>query len=408
MKDVNPYETLTLSFKTLTPLHIGSGEQLVNGVDFYYDKKNKKIHKIRPETVLEIIGENQVPQWTNLVSEGKNIFVELPMLKDRINQAEQLSYETLPVDPTVNEIKKEYYFEFIRNKLTGNPIIPGSTIKGAIRTAYIRKLLFNDQHFKEYFLHQLKKLITSYNTEYNKKRKKDLLKNFERSIENKISQLVSKTTNKREIVQNDIFKFIQIADVELDINALYVLNFQTLDYFRKGWDIKHSLTQTKEVIEASGEIRIKIDKRFWEKNTLDLKKVDDLFNLIHEHFKKLTEFEYDDFEKNLKTNKFSDMELGSQIVESLKEIKDHFNDENQIIIRMASGSGWNFMTGRWAKDIIPENNDDDDDEWDFLVDNLLRRQERNSFFPKTRRITSTNTFPGFISLKIKDHEKVTV
>ncbi len=402
MNVVNPYETLTLSFKTLTPLHIGSGEQLVNGVDFYYDKSTQKIHKIRPETVLEVIGENQVAQWTNLVSEGKNIFVELPMLKDRMNQAEQLSYETLPVDPTVNEIKKEYYFEFIRNKLTGNPIIPGSTIKGAIRTAYIRKFILKNEEFKKYFIQQLERFKSAYEREQNNRKKKNLIRGFENQIETAVFELITNDfrlnkKDRKKRVQKDIFKFIQIADVELDINALYVLNFQTLDYFRKGWDIKHSLTQTKEVIEASGEIRIKIDKRFWEKNTLDLKKVDDLFNLIHEHFKKLTEFEYDDFKKDLKTNKFSDMELGSQIVESLKEIN---KDENQIIIRMASGSGWNFMTGRWAKDIIPENNDDDV-EWDFLVDNLLRHQRRAAIFPKTRRITSTNTFPGFISLKIK-------
>ena len=402
MKVVNPYETLTLSFKTLSPLHIGSGEQLVNGVDFYYDKSTQKIHKIRPETVLEVIGENQVAQWTNLVSEGKNIFVELPMLKDRMTQAEQLSYETLPVDPTVNEIKKEYYFEFIRNKLTGNPIIPGSTIKGAIRTAYIRELILKNEEFKKYFIQQLERFKSAYEREQNNRKKKNLIRGFENQIETAVFELITNDfrlnkKDRKKRVQKDIFKFIQIADVELDINALYVLNFQTLDYFRKGWDIKHSLTQTKEVIEASGEIRIKIDKRFWEKNTLDLKKVDDLFNLIHEHFKKLTEFEYDDFEKNLNANKFSDMELGSQIVESLKEIN---KDENQIIIRMASGSGWNFMTGRWAKDIIPENNDDDV-EWDFLVDNLLRHQRRAAIFPKTRRITSTNTFPGFISLKIK-------
>jgi hypothetical protein len=74
-------------------------------------------------------------------------------------------------------------------------------------------------------------------------------------------------------------------------------------------------------------------------------------------------------------------------------------NENECIIRMSAGAGWDFMTGAWAKeqDVL------DDKTWLTLKRSLRYKSYNDSvIFPKTRKFLHQGQPLGFVKLTIQD------
>ncbi len=369
--------TINLSLKTLTPVHIGSGNELKLGIHYFYEPQNKQIGKADFDKISGYIKD--VNDWANKIVKGENIFESLAYKGVKL---EDVCSEILPVKAH----QGNYLFEFVRNRKTKNPVIPGSSIKGAIRTA----------------------LLTPALEKYYKDKADNILKNYKNYIkyDTKLLQPVLEIkASSKSNPQNNIFKYIQVSDAPANISGLYIDTFQTLNLRKNDsynpnndflWYIKKQLTQNKEVFEGEVSFSLRIDERFFEKNKLNITGLKDFFKQIHGHTIKLLDKEIENFKIDLKDGYFTNPETGHKIIQQLKNIKSQSeNKEDVFLLRMSAGSGWDYMTGAWFKEVA------NDDDWDDFVSKIRNRKYKDFPFPKTRRLTSELKMPGFVLLTIK-------
>jgi len=365
-KKITP-TTINLSLKTLTPVHIGSGNELKHGIDYFYEPNNTQIGKADFNKMSAHI--KNVNDWANKIMKGENIFESLAYKGVRL---EDICSEILPVSAH----KGNYLFEFVRNRKTQNPFIPGSSIKGAIRTALLAPAL------EKYYNGKAGEIIKNF---YSYKKHDDRL----------LQPILELKPEKKPNPQNNIFKFVQVSDASAKLSNLSVDIFQTLNMDSdENWYIKEALTQNKEVFEGAVSFSLRIDDRFFEKNKFNITKIKDFFNTIHNHTIRLLDKEINNFELDLKDGYFKQTDIGEEIINQLQNIKSQAeNKEDVFLLRMSAGSGWDYMTGAWFKKIT------DDNQWnDFKK--LVRPKYSNYPFPKTRRLTSDLKMPGFVLLSI--------
>lgn len=136
--------------QTLTPVHIGSGETL-NHIDGYY--ANGRWYHIDLDKVLAHPGTN----FSALTNEmGRRDFRWARHLSQRNIDPSTLSAYSLPCLQSPEEIEIREALKTIHNR----PFIPGSTLKGALRTALLAELIDADETLYETNLAYLKKLTT--------------------------------------------------------------------------------------------------------------------------------------------------------------------------------------------------------------------------------------------------------
>jgi hypothetical protein len=133
-------------FKVITPVHIGSGNQInrydyvlfENGIGLIdkvkFNERVKKDKKLFSEFLK--VSEN----LSNLIE-----FLEEEVLDEEISEIIEASNGIL------DKLEKNYsraIEEFIKDKFLNTPIIPGSTIKGAIRTAILDYVVLKNPELK--------------------------------------------------------------------------------------------------------------------------------------------------------------------------------------------------------------------------------------------------------------------
>ena len=136
--------------KTITPVHIGTGETL-SQIDGFYD--NGRWHRIDIDVVLAAIPESELNRLT--IAMGGRDFQWDRYLPT--NQPSASYTLPCPEDPRETEIR-----EVIKHP-SGRPMIPGSSIKGTIRTALLWGFIDDDspeaQEAFEYSVNYLKEQL---------------------------------------------------------------------------------------------------------------------------------------------------------------------------------------------------------------------------------------------------------
>ena len=117
--------------KTITPVHIGTGETL-SQIDGFYG--NGRWHRIDVDAVLAAIPESELNRLT-IAMGGRDFQWRNYLPANRPSARYMLP---CPEDPRETEIR-----EAIKHP-SGRPMIPGSSIKGAIRTALLWDLIGDD------------------------------------------------------------------------------------------------------------------------------------------------------------------------------------------------------------------------------------------------------------------------
>ena len=209
---------------TLSPIHIGNGQQLSN---WSYAYENGKIKIYSFDKVVRSLKDNH-QKLLNLTAQIERYPLDKSL-------GDVLSTFKINVEPeyTVDfkgEIKRKKFDKKTRQNITeykqiwefikenGKVYIPGTEIKGAIRTALFYKILkdkFNeDEKLKQRFLKEYKNCLNvkDYRDENDKKRK----------IQNNFKKLSSKWENfafRGDFEQNDakrdILKILLISDSSL-------------------------------------------------------------------------------------------------------------------------------------------------------------------------------------------------
>ncbi len=368
-------EKIPCSIEVLTPVHVGSGVKLTEGIDFV--KTQNSVHIVSQAELIKYLEEN--PDELKRFIDGD---YKLSALK-RIPEGKKYN---ISIGRT-SEIN-----EFERNG-NGKPYIPGSSIKGAIRTILIKKR-FDELSTNE--KNDLLKRVT------NKKK--------EWASEPIVKQLLGDNSN------NNLMRVLEIFDAEFDdleLEKVLILSLTNQAGTSYGWKQLWNRQNTTNSNQASqiiaetlpiGSISyfsISLNSFLFNNQTAQsilqfnessLKEINNLRGEINNYSKQKLEKEKEFFEKLTSPKKLNS--VIKEIDTLLDKIKNLAQDE--LILRISWGSGWKGMTG------------------DYLDQNWLNTFRQNyrlgktnfPVFPKTRRIVFENDEPkyltGWIKVKLYD------
>lgn len=127
-----------MKLETLTSLHIGSGNMLQKDSDFVFGKDAENfsvVGVIDPRKVLALVGEENIDAWTVAIENGRSTN---DIVKQYAPNATIADYSLHTIDSYLSRTPQQIK-EFIRDGLD-RPYIPGSSIKGAIRTAVLASI----------------------------------------------------------------------------------------------------------------------------------------------------------------------------------------------------------------------------------------------------------------------------
>ncbi|APF19577.1 CRISPR-associated RAMP protein, Csm5 family [Caldithrix abyssi DSM 13497] len=367
--------------KTLTPVHVGSGKNYLRNADFeifqnlltVYDshRLQKKIEQADPSI--------KDAYFKELQTEGPSLYKFFRRVGWQSN--EFVRYR-LPVDSiNINEIKSQ-----LRSGL-GVPLIPGSSIKGALRTALWGYLLEQAPDAR-----QIDRLLPQ-----------------SREVRDKYAAQKVEKYLFGDHPQNDWLRALQVEDAAFEKEELALFQVKILTRTRQGYAFKllgkerknlsreRARQATSIVLEALGAdalsqtTRVVLDRFLLEHEKFkptpfSLPSADEFWPRVHAHFLKLAEGEKDFFEE---------MEFREVKRFYERSILERKFAENEYLVRLSWGGGWRFMTGDW---LTPAQK-----EMVRRIYNLGKGEAED--FPKTRRLVVQNDLPsvppGWATITVK-------
>ena len=328
-----------LEIEVLTPLHVGAGAEKdwMKGADYISD--NGKIYILNHKKVASQLSPGELASF--LVNKNDDGLKK--KLQGNLQELSDLVFDE-PAKSD-NDIKA-----FIKNGLNNKPIVPGSSIKGAVRSILL-----------DYFIDH----------------KKDIDK-WDKKFETKIFGSAN--------AGDEFMRFIKITDAPFEKTVLVntkVFNlFGSPSNLNGGW--KHEFrggttTHFKptgfntiyEVINATnkGQCSIMLSeiafgnykgnffKHDKKRQILEEHPTQVLFSIINEHTKNYLQKQIAFFDKY--ANKETD-----EINNSLRSVLDQIPaDNSSCVLKMSAGSGFHSITGDWQFD-------------DFSIDSVVNKTNR--------------------------------
>lgn len=253
----------------------------------------------------------------------------------------------------------------------GLAYIPGSSIKGAIRTAVLATELKGNENSVEHLIGFRKETACS-------------------KIEEKVFSKPAPEGRKGITASNTSFmRFLQIGDAYFYEGCECVLNAINLN-IRSSHDslVDGSKPQAIEAIscEQTTEFDIRLNQTVLKNDkggiiqTLpaSMKSLENLFKTINKHTKKLLKEELEYWKEISKD--FSDADSYIEFIEDLVAEIDEIIEGKECVLRIGHASGWRFTTGAWAENLNCFN--------EKVVPMSRPKNERYAEydFPKSRRV----------------------
>lgn len=364
----------------LSPLSIGAGAEkdLVKGVDFVI--KDSKVYVLNLKKVM-LNGFN--PEEMSGYFANKNLDAVLQKIGNKLNDVSEAVFD-LPVNDT-NDIKS-----FLKNQLSGKPIIAGSSLKGAVRSIILEYLL-----------------------------------NGEKLQQGKEKEWFGDSNR-----GNELMRFIKFSDAEFDKTQLvntkiFNLHSSGTDW-KGGW--KYSGNNTNTDYQATGfntiyeclmpnetaVCSIMINEKGFDfndrKNDLQSNQnyinhtnhssdnLQSLFSVINGHTKKYIDKEITFFTK-YSTQK------ADEIIKSLEAIKEQIPQSDEYcILKMSAGSGFHSITGDWQYDDYS-----DVGVWNIHPRNGREDKKNGKHKYKSRKIAISGkifSLMGFVKLSLISDEEM--
>lgn len=259
MANKNYLERYKITIETLGPLHIGSGHE-IGKKDWILNRRDNTAYIIDEVKLFSYLRKNNL-----LASFEKYMFVnsrgglfewakENKIINDIIHQTAKYSLdcENIVEVNTVKDIQT-----FIKDGY-GNPYIPGSSIKGAIRNVLLSQSIEKDTHSNDDIISALRKPNAGDNNKLNGEKDK-LDKKYFRTIDREGS-------NYGDAV-NDIMSGLKIADSKpLSFDNLTLC--QKIDANLDGYTRKTRIPILRECIrpETKIEFNLTIDTSLFKKS----------------------------------------------------------------------------------------------------------------------------------------------
>lgn len=376
-----------VKIETLTPVHIGSGNLLQNNIDFVIERKDGDsfIYKIDDRKVLNLIGVENIDKWIAMIEKKEPAF---NFFKQHSSYSSYKDFSNQRVTCFANNIKPNDTIKEIVYNGMGLPYIPGSSIKGAIRTSILAALTKNMKDLDDIIF----------------------LKNrFGQFVTNRMgNNIVSGEAIEKELFGNnpnsDIFRFIRVGDAYFDnqsVIATKMINLNIRVNKDSLWD-----ESKPQIIEAIAEeehtnIEINIAREYYRKvksefrdlghMPSEIQSLDSMFLLINEHTRSLVQTEIDYWSEISKDKEHGEAYI--ELMEKLLKIIDNCDRGKSCVLRVGHASGWRFITGAWTESLNSFNQ---------VIDSSRPNNNRymNYDFPKSRRIDDYGDAMGFVKLTI--------
>lgn len=388
----------TIKIETLTAAHIGSGETLHYGTDFLRGEHEGRsiLSIVDLKKVMELIKPENVQDWVAAIEDGESTDVVVQRYEPNATMADYSKRMILDCanDKESDSLKTQIHDGF------GRPYIPGSSIKGAIRTSIVATLAERiDQ--KEEKIDKTKRDFQG-NPIPDKKGKIQLKANAQK-IEAELFGFNPKMENVDP--NKDIFRFLQVGDAYFEGLSEVAIKLVNVNERKKQgfWD--ESKSQLIEAIspedEAEFQLKLNCAGYNFSRNKVNplpdcMSSIPKLFKTINAHTQKLLRDEIEYWKERKSDNDSNKVSVYIEKISNVLSIVEKCVEEKECVLRIGQGSGWRFITGAWTEDL--ENFDD-------LVVPLSRRDNYKYIgydFPKTRRVDDQCELLGFVKLSIKE------
>ncbi len=380
-------EIQNITVECMTPVHVGSGEKFKKDIDFFISPEHKKLGIIDDRKVIEALGGEEVNRetvnaWVNAIDQNRSV---LDLLPSSVT-VEQVSKRTR----NYKSISHKGDLRELLHTPKNQPLIPGSSLKGSIRTTIWDSIIKDDS--------------ISYNDIHVKRYNKD---SFSDNKLNKKS--FSPFARKDRINPNqDILRFLQITDVVFNTNDANNEVLKVLSDHREGWKLKRYDENAECIItSARTQGRIKIDflsmmnnaKKGYIKELNEISSLHELWKTCNQYTLKMLNAEIDFFEEEM--DRYNDSILNNYIskIHLLINNVTHL-PTNSCMIRLGHGTGYRFMTGN---KILSERISNED--FDKILIEIRRdwKHKKYTDFPyiKSRKMTSEGVPLGFVKLTLE-------
>ena len=373
---------MNLKIQTLTPVHVGSGNFLNYNTDFFSDVVKsatqtdgiRYLRVIDDKKILNLVGREHLQDWVLSIERGQNIkeFMKTYAPKATPSDYSQRRIQFFYEEPLA---EKDTLKECIHNGM-GMPYIPGSSIKGAFRTAIVATLA--NGHVSESSLQ-------------NKRGR------FDGSVFEK--QLLGSDPN------HDIFRFFHCGDAyfkkgtEVAFLMQMYLNITHRNHLVPHEDIKPQFIEAIGA-DAVSDFALKLDADYyhWVKRVRPdavgdmpnaMKELSALFQCVNAHTLLLINREIEFWSSQTKTG-------AEDYIEQMEDMRNHIKllqaeGNHSCILRLGHAIGWDFVTGGWTRKTPC---------FERIVDEARPRNERYQEydFPKSRRLDSDGEMIGFVKL----------
>jgi len=290
---------MKVKFKILTPIHIGSGD-VINRFDYVLFDNG--------------IGIIDKAKFNERVKKDKKLFNEFLRSSENINdlvdflEEEVLDEEVKEIieadEEILNKLEKNFsrgIESFIKDTFLEKPIIPGSTIKGAIRTAILNYVVFYNNN--------LKKINNSF------------------------------------LLEKEVF-----GDVKEDVlKALFVEDFKPINYklkiinpLNRGKKDNHIPVLCEMVVSGEFEGEIRIEENLLKNNKYFNLDIEFIKNALEFHYEKILNYENKRFKANRLNYEKILIKIGKHSGAGSKSI-----DNRQIFIRQIKKK-LSYQTSIWV------------------------------------------------------------
>lgn len=376
-------EKIPCSIEVLSPVHIGSGVKLAKDIDFTYTNDTVTIV---PQSELMNYLEQNPDEMQKFIEGGYKL--------------EKLTIGSLGKKYPINGERVFDISEFERNGF-GKPYIPGSSIKGSLRTI-ILKQVFDDLEENE--KQNLLGLVNNPKKEW--------------ASEPIVKKIFGEDSN------HNLMRTLEIFDAEFeDVDLLKVLilsltNDQGTSF---GWkqmsrppkNVDNPKYATSIFVEAlptgsKGYFSISLSNFLFNNPTAqsELKFSETSLSNINSLISTINKYSIEKLNSEKKF--FENLNSSKKLNELINHIKLLIDEHSKLkadefMMRLSWGSGWKGMTGDFINDL----DKDEKIKWiEFFRKKYQMGKRDFPIFPKTRRIVFEDDKPkyltGWIKVKLND------
>lgn len=390
---------------TLTPVHVGNGSEYL--ADFGFINIGEQVVILDEQKVLNHIGgETNMHQWLTTL-ENKTGMYKFLTLGGKSVTAQGIGKRSLICDGNLPPTATKEH-SFIREQVrdaNDTPYLPGSSIKGAFRTAILEKYTSSDHNRNIYF----DKIVKG-------KDNKGFIRFSDKPMQ---TRHLGKDPN------HDIFRLLIVGDAYFENTVCAETNSiilrgddwqfesqfqQHIECIPTGEQSTMRLQFNKTLEKIANQKRIKGRRRddapyklFQGKATNDLNE-EQLFTHINTHTHKQVVRELEFWERETGYGGYVEPQI-EDYRDRLRDIREQLetlqNEGNTAcILRMGWGIGFRSMTGYWHDEKYWNEKEErfEDIYLDIIESARKKRGADYTPMPKTRRMLHDGTPLGFIRI----------